>query len=105
LGRLGISAADLLSDTDLLNDVLLYHVLAGEYDAATLFERANSPWPGTYIQSLQGTYLEFTDDDGSLIVDASWVQAADIQASNGIVHVIYEVLLPSYDYGEEGLPG
>ena len=65
LSRLGISASDLLSDTALLNDVLLYHVLPGEYDAATLFARANAPWPGTYIQTLQGTYLEFTDDNGA----------------------------------------
>ncbi|MCC6617098.1 MAG: fasciclin domain-containing protein [Anaerolineae bacterium] len=105
LNRLGISAADLLSNTALLNDVLLYHVVAGEYDAAALFDLSRSGWPNDYLQTLQGTYVEFTDDDGSLIVDYAWVQAADIQASNGIVHVIYEVLDPSFVWGEEGLGG
>ncbi len=102
--ELGMTADEVLADTALLNDVLSYHVLPGEYDSAALFAAANSDWPGTYIQTLQGTYLEFTDDEGSLIVDDAWVSAADIQASNGIVHVIHRVLLPSYNYGEEGLP-
>ncbi len=38
----------------------------------------------------------------SWIGGVSW---ADIQASNDIVHVVYEVLLPSYIFGENGLPG
>jgi transforming growth factor-beta-induced protein len=102
--ELGLTADEVLADTALLNDVLSYHVLSGEYDSAALFAAANSDWPGTYIQTLQGTYLEFTDDEGSLIVDDAWVSAADIQASNGVVLVINKVLLPSYNYGEEGLP-
>ncbi len=103
LRQLGLTAGELLANTALLNDVLLYHVLPGEYSAAALFNLANSRWPLDYVRTLQGTFVEFTNDAGTLIVDSSWVITPNIQASNGIVHVIGRVLLPSFDFGESGL--
>ena len=103
LAQLGLTPGELLANTALLNDVLLYHVLPGEYDAAALFNLATSRWPLDYVRTLQGTFLEFTNDSGTLIVDSSWVVTPNIEASNGIVHVIGRVLLPSFAFGESGL--
>jgi uncharacterized surface protein with fasciclin (FAS1) repeats len=100
LALLDITPEALLADTELVTEVLLYHVVAGEFDAAELVAAANGGFPGDLLPTLQGTKIEFTNDDGTLIVDASTVIAADIMASNGIVHVIDTVLLPSFNFGE-----
>ncbi len=101
--QLGVTPAQVLANQPLLNEILRYHVLPARYNAAALFQRANAGYPFDYIRTLQGTYVEFTNDNGSLIVDNAWVQSANINASNGIVHVIARVLLPSFNFGEEGL--
>ena len=104
LGQLGLTADQLLANTALLNDVLLYHVLPQSCEARQLIRFARAGWPRDYQLTLQGTYVELTLDGRALIVDSSWVSAANIFASNGVVHVIDTVLLPSFNFGEEGLP-
>jgi len=104
LAARGLTVEQWLAETAALNDLLRYHIVPGQYDTATLFSRAVAPWPSTYIRTLQGSYVEFTDDEGTLIVDAAWVVAADAVASNGLVHSLGAVLDPAYVYGEEGLP-
>jgi uncharacterized surface protein with fasciclin (FAS1) repeats len=101
--QLGVTPADVLANQPLLNEILLYHVLPARYNATALFQRANAGYPFDYIRTLQGTFVEFTNDNGSLIVDNAWVRSANINASNGIVHVIARVLLPSFNFGESGL--
>ncbi|MCC6615151.1 MAG: fasciclin domain-containing protein [Anaerolineae bacterium] len=101
--RLGINVSEYLNNRRLLSDVLLYHIVLGEYDATTLFDLSHSGWPYDLLPTLQGTRVEFTDDDGTLIVDYAWVIDYDIHASNGIVHTIGAVLDPSFIYGEDDL--
>ncbi len=103
LGQLGLTAEQLLGNTALLNEVLLYHVLPQRCEARDLIRFARQGWPRDYQLTLQGTYVELTLDGRALIVDSSWVSAANISASNGIIHVIDTVLLPSFNFGEEGL--
>ena len=76
-----------LTDDELL-EILQLHVIAGEVsstDATAAFS----------ARSLGGELLYFIADGADLRVDnVALVTAADVQASNGVIHVIDAVLLP-----------
>jgi uncharacterized surface protein with fasciclin (FAS1) repeats len=67
--------------------VLTYHVVPGELTAADLSD-------GEMLKTVQGDSLEVKVSDAGVTVDGAAVTAADVEASNGIVHVIDEVLIP-----------
>jgi transforming growth factor-beta-induced protein len=92
LSDLGVSAEELLGDTELLTTVLLYHVLPGEYAAGDLIFSAGSDQP--FFNTLQGAAVDLTLQDGSLFINDSKVIAPNIATTNGIIHVINAVLLP-----------
>ncbi len=77
---------------DLLAVVLTYHVVA---DAAVLSTDLSD---GQTITTLQGSTLEVSTQGGVFISDATaeaaQVTTADIEVSNGVVHIIDKVLLP-----------
>jgi uncharacterized surface protein with fasciclin (FAS1) repeats len=72
-----------------LTAVLTYHVLATE-----LFAEGTAA--GTYeLETLQGdTVTVVVDSHGAVTVDGANVIAADIDASNGVIHVIDGVITP-----------
>ena len=72
-----------------LAGILTYHVVAGEYLAA------ETP-AGTYqLETLQGDTVEvIVDSHGAVTVDGASVIAADVDASNGVIHVIDSVIMP-----------
>jgi len=76
-------------DKSTLTAILTYHVVPGEYFAA---ETA----PGAYdLETVQGdTVNVVVGDDGSVTVDGANVVSADIDASNGVIHVIDAVITP-----------
>lgn len=81
----------LLTDTDRLSDLLLYHVIAGE--SLTLSDLVNR---GS-VRSVQGQSLVFTmTSQGWLSINdgAAVTICADIQTANATVHVIDAVLTP-----------
>jgi transforming growth factor-beta-induced protein len=86
-----IPPADLeavLADTDLLTSILTFHVIAGEsLSSADLAEL------GTSV-TVNGSELEFADDDGVLTVNGVAAGCQDVQVANGTVHIIGEVLMP-----------
>ena len=77
---------------DLLAVILTYHVVA---DAAVLSTDLSD---GQSITTLQGSTLQVSTQGGVFIKDATDVDAevtsADIEVSNGVVHIIDKVLLP-----------
>lgn len=79
----------LLSDRGLpeLQNILKHHVVAGRFDASALVGLDQ-------VETLAGTALELSAIRGRVIVDEAAVEAADIVASNGVIHVIDRVLLP-----------
>jgi transforming growth factor-beta-induced protein len=85
---LGVDGVDDLS-VDQLTAVLTYHVVAGEVDSTAAIAAA-----GTSVASLGGS-LDVTLDGDDLFIDAAQVITADIGASDGIIHEIDAVLLPS----------
>lgn len=72
---------------DQLVKILTYHVVAGNYPASSL-----AGVKGT-LTSVEGQTLKVNGTDGVMINNAT-VTAADISASNGVIHVIDTVLLP-----------
>jgi len=70
-----------------LAEVLTYHVVPGELTAAELSD-------GQMLETVQGDSLEVKVTEAGVTVGGAAVTAADVEASNGIVHVIDEVLIP-----------
>lgn len=90
LGELGVTKAQLLADKDLLTAVLTYHVVPGRV------LKAQVP-VGVAITTLQGG--SFTVDASLQITDGrnrrAAIVATDVLATNGVIHVIDHVILPS----------
>ncbi len=86
----------LLGDTDTLSDILLYHVFA---DTAVKSEEAIA-LAGSMIEMANGDEVAIALDDGKLFINMSQVIVTDVQASNGIIHVIDTVLTPPVDMSE-----
>jgi transforming growth factor-beta-induced protein len=91
LKELGASAEELLARDDLA-DILLYHVVSGKVMSTDLVD-------GMEVETLNGEKIIISLDP--VKVNDANVAAADIEASNGVIHVIDAVLLP---VGEEAVP-
>ncbi len=70
-----------------LRAVLLYHVARGELPARKVVKR-NS------IKTLNGASLRVKVRGKSVKIDKAKVLKADVDASNGVIHVINRVLIP-----------
>lgn len=90
LGQLGVSKEALLADTELLTSVLLYHVVSGRVLAADVVGL-----DGQDVETLNGETIRIAVEDGGVVLNGDVnVVATDIEASNGVIHVIDKVLLP-----------
>lgn len=72
---------------DKLTQILTYHVLPGKVTARDAQNRVSA-------KTVQGEKIVITQDHGQLFINGAQVVKADIQASNGIIHVIDKVILP-----------
>lgn len=72
---------------DQLIAILTYHVVAGEVMAADVVEL-------TEAETVNGAMVEVKVDGSNVMINNAEVTAVDIQASNGVIHVIDTVLLP-----------
>ncbi|MEM5018157.1 fasciclin domain-containing protein [Metabacillus indicus] len=84
LKDLNITAEELLNRED-LKDILLYHVLSGKVLSSDLKD-------GMKAKTLSGKEVTITLDP--VKVNNSTVVKPDIEASNGVIHVIDTVLIP-----------
>ncbi|MBT8462416.1 MAG: fasciclin domain-containing protein [Gemmatimonadetes bacterium] len=75
---------------DKLHAVLLYHVVEGKVMSGQVVEM-------TSATTLQGDAVDISVKMGKVYVDDAQVIAADVEASNGVIHVIDAVILPSTD--------
>jgi len=88
LAALDVTADELLADTALLTDVLLYHVVAGKVTAADVVQLSSA-------RTLNGASISIDVRDGAVFLnDDVLVTQPDLIASNGVIHVIDGVLLP-----------
>jgi uncharacterized surface protein with fasciclin (FAS1) repeats len=78
---------------DLLTDVLLYHVVAGRVYSSDLVSGPVTTLNGTFDVDVAS--LTITDANGR---EAGLIPSLlNVQATNGVVHVIDRVILPSLE--------
>ena len=79
----------LIADKEALTNVLLYHVLEGKVMSPQAIELA-----GQQAEMLSGDSIAISLDGETLKINDSAVIIPDIEASNGVIHVIDAVILP-----------
>jgi uncharacterized surface protein with fasciclin (FAS1) repeats len=78
----------LLEDPEALAEILLYHVVAGEVPAADVVGLASAT-------TVQGADIAIEVVDGGVVLNGTAnVVTTDVDASNGVIHVIDQVILP-----------
>lgn len=70
-----------------LRDILNNHIVAGKLDTATLQH-------GSKIKTLGNEQLEVSKQENLVMINGAEVRRANIQSSNGVIHVIDKVLMP-----------
>lgn len=89
------------TDTETLGSILTYHVVAGELMATDVLAAIEGAGPDGYtLTTVNGATLTATLVDGNVVLtDAAGgtatVTATDVDASNGVIHVIDTVLMPA----------
>jgi uncharacterized surface protein with fasciclin (FAS1) repeats len=79
----------LLADIPTLKKILTYHVVAGKVMAADVVGLDSAT-------TVQGDDVKIAVVDGKVkLNDSAMVTATDLEASNGVIHVIDTVLIPS----------
>lgn len=76
----------LLADKAKLTKVLTYHVVSGTVMAKDIK-------PGM-VKTLEGSDVTLATSGGGVTVNGAKVVAADVKASNGVIHAIDTVLMP-----------
>ena len=84
---LGITADDLLALPN-LGEILQYHVVAGEAFSTDLED-------GQTFTTLMGQDVTVSISDAGVMINEAMVIIADLEAENGVVHVIDAVLVPT----------
>lgn len=85
---------------DQLTSILVYHVIAGEYRAEDVI-KAIKDNDGTFTaQTVEGSTIVFSLNEGAVVLtdvngNASTVITADVNASNGVIHAIDNVIMPA----------
>ena len=83
-----------------LTKILTYHVVAGKLSAADLWTKVkdgngkaelSTVSGGTLTVMAQGKKLYLVDEKGG----KSWITIADVNQSNGVIHVVNAVLMPN----------
>ena len=80
-----LDALLLPENKDVLTAILTYHVLPGEVMAADV--------TAGEVATVEGSEIDITTDNGVMVNDAT-VITTDVEASNGVIHVIDAVLVP-----------
>jgi uncharacterized surface protein with fasciclin (FAS1) repeats len=78
--------AKLAADKAMLTKVLTYHVVSGKVMAADIK-------PGD-VPTVAGPNVTLSVADGKVMVNGATVTTADVAASNGVIHIIDQVILP-----------
>jgi len=68
--------------------ILKYHVVAGEVLAADVVNLSSA-------DTVEGQSVQISASDSGVMINDAKVIAADVMASNGVIHVIDSVLIPS----------
>ena len=78
----------LLKDKEKLASILTYHVVSGQVTAADAIKL-------TEAKTVNGQSFKIVAGKDGVMIDSAKVITADIMTSNGVIHVIDSVILPS----------
>lgn len=84
-------------NADLLVEILTYHVVPG------VAAQSSSLTDGQTVTTLQGDDLTIGVTGSTVSVDGATVTSADIPATNGVIHLIDQVLIPEVDIVDVGV--
>ncbi|MFZ4635484.1 MAG: fasciclin domain-containing protein [Saprospiraceae bacterium] len=73
---------------DQLTSILTYHVVAGKVMSTDLSD-------GMKAKTVNGEEITIHLKDGKVLINDAEVVSADIETSNGVIHVINKVIMPS----------
>ena len=89
LGGAGMSQAELFAGAEMLKAILGYHIVNMMDDSAMVMGMA-----GQSFTTASGQPLAVAVEGDTVMVGGATVERYDIQASNGIIHVVDAVLIP-----------
>jgi uncharacterized surface protein with fasciclin (FAS1) repeats len=72
---------------DMLVKILTYHVVAGKVMSTDLSD-------GMMAETVEGSQITVSISDAGVSINDASVVAADVEASNGVVHLIDSVIMP-----------
>ena len=84
---------------DALTDILMYHVVAGEYKAADVVKAIKANKGKFSVNTVKGEKITLMMDGNNVVIkDAkggkSVIIMTDVDASNGVIHAVGNVLMP-----------
>jgi uncharacterized surface protein with fasciclin (FAS1) repeats len=95
LASLNLTPEELLASPDLAG-ILTYHVIPGQLLAADVIAAVDAGGGTAEVETVNGEKLAITVVDGKVMINGTAsVTVADLEAGNGVVHVIDAVLLPT----------
>lgn len=94
LSELGVSAEELLAREDLA-DILTYHVVPDELLAEDVLAAVEAAGGVAEVETVNGATISVTVDGENVMINDATVTMTDLEAGNGVVHVIDAVLLPT----------
>ncbi len=83
------------ANKDKLATILKYHVIAGRVGSGALAD-------GATLETLAGFDVTISEAEKGFLIDGARIVATDIDASNGVVHVIDRVILPPEQMSRAG---
>lgn len=83
-----------------LEQVLAYHVVPGKVSAEDLYAKIKAGGGKAVLKTVEGQEISFTEVQGNIRVEGTmgssgYVTQADVAQSNGTVHVLNGVLIPT----------
>jgi uncharacterized surface protein with fasciclin (FAS1) repeats len=78
---------NLLKNKEQLTKVLLYHVVAGKVMSSDVVKISSA-------KTVEGSSAKISVKGKTVMVDGATVTSVDIEASNGVIHVIDSVIMP-----------
>jgi len=83
-----VDALLLPENVDVLTDILLYHVISGSEVTSAMVA------PGD-VEMASGDTATIVVDGGTITIAGAEIIAVDVQASNGVIHVLGAVMVPA----------
>ncbi len=86
----GLGSSDLNDlSAEVLKNILLYHTLDSKVKASDV-----PAGPNAAVETMNEDSVYLTSNDQGVFVNGIMVKQADIEASNGVIHVVSNVLMP-----------